>query len=65
MKTILQTSRKTKTELDTEVGQFIFNVISVSAVLVGLWGAACLVGGLIANGVLPMVKGYITAITGF
>jgi hypothetical protein len=64
MKTILQTRRQTKTELDQEIFQFMFSVILVSAVLIGIWGVACLLGGIIANGIVPMVKGYVTAITG-
>ena len=64
MKTIRQTSRLTKIELDREVSQFIFTIISASAVLIGIWGAACLVSGMIANGIVPMIQGYISALTG-
>ena len=64
MKTIRQTSRLTKIELDREVSQFVFTIISASAVLLGIWGAACLVSGMIANGIVPMIQGYISALTG-
>jgi hypothetical protein len=35
-----------------------------AAALIGLWGAACLIGGLTTNGVGGMLKGLLTAITG-
>ncbi len=32
--------------------------------LVGLWGLACLIGGLFAAGLIGTVTGFISAITG-
>ena len=65
MKTLLKTDRQTQTSLDHEVSQFIFTIVSASAVLIGIWGATCLISGLLANGFVSMLRGYITAVTGF
>ena len=34
------------------------------AALVGLWGVACLVGGLATSGIAGVVTGYVRAVTG-
>lgn len=64
MKTLLKTSRQTQTDVDHEISQFAFTIISATALLIGIWGAACLISGLASNGFISMVRGYITAITG-
>ena len=64
MKTVLKTHNQTRTDLNHEVSQFIFTLISATALLIGLWGAACLVSGLVSNGFFSMVRGYFSAITG-
>ncbi len=64
MKTLLKTGNQTRTDLNHEVSQFIFTIVSATALLIGIWGAACLIGGLVSNGFFSMVRGYITAITG-
>ncbi len=64
MKTLLKTTNRTRTDLNHEVSQFIFTIVSASALLIGLWGAACLISGLVSNGFFSMVRGYISAITG-
>jgi hypothetical protein len=65
MKTFINTTRRTETDVEHEVSVALFTVISVSASLIGLWAVACLIGGLVNNGVLPMIRGYITAVTGY
>jgi len=65
MKTLLKTDRQTRTSLDHEVSQFIFTIVSASAVLIGIWGAACLISGFLSNGFVSMLRGYVTAVTGF
>ena len=64
MKTLLKTTNQTRTDLNHEISQFIFTIVSATALLIGLWGAACLISGLVSNGVFAMVRGYISAITG-
>ena len=36
----------------------------VMAALVGIWGVACLIGGLSSSGMGGAIKGYITAVFG-
>ena len=64
MRTILDTKSKTETELEREVSGFIFSIVSGAALLIGVWGTACLVSGLMSEGFANMVKSYVTAITG-
>ena len=45
----------------TNVGM---GVIMVMAALIGIWGIACLFGGIAQTGVGELLSGYITAITG-
>ena len=45
----------------TEVGM---GVIMVMAALIGIWGIACLFGGIAQTGVGELLSGYITAVTG-
>lgn len=45
----------------TDVGM---GVIMAMAALIGIWGIACLFGGIAEMGVGEMLSGYITAITG-
>ena len=46
----------------TEVG---IGVITVLAVLIGIWGFACLFGGIIqSGGVGELLNGYFSAVTG-
>ena len=48
-----------------EASRFGLSVGMGMAALVGLWGAACLIGGLATNGIGGLLRGYLTAITGF
>ena len=64
MNTIIETSKRTETDLEHEVSQFSFKIVSITALLFGIWGAACLISGLLSNGVSEMARGYLTAITG-
>jgi len=46
----------------SEVGM---GVIMVLAALIGIWGIACLIGGIAnSGGVGELLNGYITAVTG-
>lgn len=65
MRTLSETRRRTESDLEHEVSQVVFTVISASALLLGIWGAACLVSGLLANGVVQLAKNYLSAVTGF
>ncbi len=39
-------------------------VIMTLAALIGIWGLACLVGGVTDNGVMELARGWLTAVTG-
>ena len=46
----------------TEVG---IGVITVLAALIGIWGIACLFGGIVqSGGIGELLNGYLSAITG-
>lgn len=64
MKTIVTSNNRTETDLQHEVSGFLFTVVSASALIIGIWGAACLVAGLVSGGFMSLVKGYVTALTG-
>lgn len=65
MKSMIRTTRRTETDIEHDVSHALFTVFSVSAALIGIWAAACLIGGLLNHGLVAMVRGYITAVTGF
>jgi hypothetical protein len=50
------------TDVGHEASKFTINVIMTAAALIGLWGTACLIGGLVTNGVGGMLAGYLTAL---
>ncbi len=64
MKTINKTVIGTKTDVGHDVSTVVFSIVAVSAVLVGLWAVACLIGGVLEHGVGGLIQGYITAVTG-
>ena len=45
----------------SEVGM---GVITLFAALIGIWGIACLVGGVANEGLIELVNGYISAVSG-
>ena len=61
------TNTRTETKIDVgyETSRFGLSVGIGLTALIGLWGVACLMGGLATNGVGGMLKGYLTALTGF
>ena len=59
------TRTETTSETGYEVSRFGLNVGMGMAALIGLWGAACLIGGLATYGLGGLLRGYLTAITGF
>ncbi len=39
-------------------------IIAFASLMVGIWGVACLLGGLSQYGVVGMVKGWLSAVMG-
>ncbi|BHH84505.1 hypothetical protein [Desulforhopalus sp. 52FAK] len=65
MKSQIITKEKVNVDINDEVMGFVFTLGKVFCALIGAWAAACVVAGLISFGPLQMIRGYITAITGF
>jgi len=62
---------RTKTSIDTselvqaEISKGAIRSLNIAGLLVGLWVAACIVGGMIAiGGPIALVKGWFSAVTG-
>lgn len=45
----------------SEVG---IGIITILAALIGIWGIACLFGGIAQSGFGELINGYISAVTG-
>jgi len=58
------TRTEAKTDVGNEASKFGVSVVIGMSALMGIWGVACLIGGLASNGVGGMLRGYITAVTG-
>jgi len=51
--------------IEQEVNNVAIGVILVLAVMIGIWGVACLFGGLVGSeGVFGFVQSWVTAVTG-
>jgi len=55
---------RAKTDTGHEVSRFALNAGMGMAALIGLWGVACLIGGLATSGFGGLLRGFITAVTG-
>ena len=47
-----------------EICTFALNAGMGTAALIGVWGIACLFGGLTTNGLCGLMRGFWTAVTG-
>lgn len=65
MKTPIITKKKIAVDITDEVMNFMLKVITVLGTLIGFWAVSCLMAGLISVGPLKMMRGYITAVTGY
>jgi hypothetical protein len=65
MKTILQTTKRTETDIEYEIATALFTVVAASSVLIGLWAVVCLASGIFSHGLVATLRGYLTAVTGF
>lgn len=64
MKSQTKTRTETKTDVGYEASRFALNAGMGLAALIGLWGLACLIGGLATNGMGGLLKGFWIAVTG-
>ena len=51
-------------KISAGISQIWIGVIMILAGLIGLWGAFCLLSGLVDGGLIETVAGYIAAVTG-
>lgn len=58
------TKEKIEVDLANEVMSFTLKAGIAICALIGIWGISCIVSGMVSNGPLAMLRGYITAITG-
>ncbi len=65
MKSPIITREKIQVDITDEVMGFAFKLGTVLSTLIGIWAVSCLVAGVINAGPLQLVKGYLTAITGY
>jgi L,D-peptidoglycan transpeptidase YkuD (ErfK/YbiS/YcfS/YnhG family) len=64
MTTQTTTITTAKVDVGQETGQYAVKAMGVLAALIGIWGAACLIGGFASSGATGLAKGFITALTG-
>ena len=64
MSTNTRTRTDTKVDAGYEASRFALYTGMGMAALIGIWGMACLIGGLATNGFGGMLRGFITAVTG-
>jgi hypothetical protein len=64
MRATIRTRTETGIDVGYETSKFALNAGMGMAALIGLWGMACLIGGLASNGFGGLLRGFITAITG-
>ena len=64
MKAQTKTRTDTKTDVGYEASRFALNAGMGMAALIGLWGLACLIGGLATNGMGGLLRGFWIAVTG-
>jgi len=64
MNTRIQTQKKVKADVGYETSKFTYGVGLTVAALIGLWGAACMISGLAQVGLVDLIKGFLTAVTG-
>lgn len=62
--TNVQINKETEIDARYETSKFALTVGITMAGLVGLWGCACMISGLITGGLSGIVKGFMTAVTG-
>jgi hypothetical protein len=58
------TKTTAKVNVAQETGQYAVKAIGLLSALIGIWGTACLIGGLADSGATGLVKGFVTALTG-
>ena len=64
MRTTATAKTETRTDVGYEVSRFTLGVGIAMASLIGIWGFACMIGGLATSGTGELLRGFLTAVTG-
>lgn len=51
-------------KLTNDASQVGIGIVTILAALIGIWGIACLIGGIANEGLIELVNGWISAVTG-
>ncbi len=62
--TNINTTHETEINASYETSKFALAVGIGMAAIIGLWGLACMISGLINGGLGSAIKGFMTAVTG-
>ncbi len=65
MKSPIITRDKIKIDIEDEIMSLAFKICTVLGTVIGVWAVSCLVTGLVRVGPVQLMKGYLTAITGY
>ena len=65
MKSPIITKERVDVDISSEVMAFGLKVGVAGCAMIGIWAVCCLLAALVSSGPVQMVRGYITAITGF
>ena len=60
----IETRKDARVDVGYEASKFVYGVGLTAAALIGIWGAACMIGGLANVGIVGLVKGLVVAVTG-
>lgn len=68
MKATATTNQETQVQVQESISQSSaqvgIGIIAIVSAMIGMWGIACLIGGLSQYGVTGMVKGWLSAVMG-
>ena len=64
MKATTKTRTEERIDAGYEASRFALNAGMGMAALIGIWGLACLIGGLATNGFGGLLRGFWMAVTG-
>lgn len=60
----IETRTDVRENVGYETAKFSYAVGLAAAVLIGLWGFSCMIGGLVNVGAVGLIKGFFSAVTG-
>ncbi len=64
MKTETVSFARNRMDIGHEISIFLLTVCLVMAILIAVWGFACMIGGLITHSPADLIRGLAGAITG-